>query len=157
MVERSVKYRYKLRQTNNRLDKQRSPKCKRTTLQTIYTYAGGECFKFLSSCLVLSFFLWMQDSASYTLSCFRFFPGTQELGEIYSLAVDTGMNCEYSPLIGHWSILITWPNTDLWLVHADHLITGHTLNTSAFKVWRTEDFEEVKIIKVSVFWIFLSF
>ena len=39
-------------------------------------------------------------------------------------------------------------SSDLWLVNADHLITGHTLNTSAFKVWRTEDFEEVKIIKV---------
>ena len=50
----------------------------------------------------------------------RFFPGTQALGEIYSLACDT-----------------------------EHLITGHTLNTSAFKVWRIEDFEEVKTIKVS--------
>ena len=49
----------------------------------------------------------------------RFFPGTQELGELYSLACDT-----------------------------DHFVTGHTLNTSAFKVFRTEDFEEVKIIKV---------
>ena len=56
----------------------------------------------------------------YVFLFLRFFPGTQALGEIYSLACDT-----------------------------EHLITGHTLNTSAFKVWRIEDFEEVKTIKVS--------
>ena len=59
------------------------------------------------------------SSPSPTYFVVRFFPGLQELGEIYSLACDS-----------------------------EHLITGHTLNTSAFKVWRTRDFEEVKIIKV---------
>ena len=42
-----------------------------------------------------------------------------ELGEIYSLACDT-----------------------------DHVMTGHTLTNSAFKIWDTHNFEVVKIIKV---------
>ena len=42
-----------------------------------------------------------------------------ELGEIYSLACDT-----------------------------DHVITGHTLTNSSFKIWKIDNFEVVKIIKV---------
>ena len=55
----------------------------------------------------------------------KFFSGCMELGEIYSLACDT-----------------------------NHLITGHTLTSSAFKVWSTEDFEVVKIIKVQTLDLF---
>ena len=44
-----------------------------------------------------------------------------ELGEIYSLALDT--NQEY-------------------------MVTGHTLTTSSFKIWKIDNFEVVKIIKV---------
>ena len=43
-----------------------------------------------------------------------------ELGEIYSLACDT-----------------------------DHVITGHTLTNSSFKIWKIDNFEVVKIIKVT--------
>ena len=42
-----------------------------------------------------------------------------ELGEIYSLACDKS-----------------------------HLITGHTLTNSSFKIWKIDNFEVVKIIKV---------
>jgi len=48
----------------------------------------------------------------------KFFPGSMELGEIYSLACDT-----------------------------KHVITGHTLTNSAFKIWSAENFDVVKIIK----------
>ena len=50
----------------------------------------------------------------------RFFAGCLELGEIYSLACDT-----------------------------NHIITGHTLTNSAFKIWRNDNFEVVKVIKVT--------
>ena len=46
-----------------------------------------------------------------------------ELGEIYSLALDT--NQEY-------------------------MVTGHTLTTSSFKIWKIDNFEVVKIIKVTL-------
>eukprot|EP00090_Calanus_glacialis_P004077 TRINITY_DN13023_c0_g1_i1.p1 TRINITY_DN13023_c0_g1~~TRINITY_DN13023_c0_g1_i1.p1 ORF type:complete len:713 (+),score=103.45 TRINITY_DN13023_c0_g1_i1:114-2252(+) len=48
----------------------------------------------------------------------KFFPGSMELGEIYSLACDT-----------------------------KHVITGHTLTNSAFKIWSADNFDVVKIIK----------
>jgi len=48
----------------------------------------------------------------------KFFPGSMELGEIYSLACDTR-----------------------------HVITGHTLTNSSFKLWSAENFDTVKIIK----------
>ena len=43
-----------------------------------------------------------------------------ELGEIYSLAIDT-----------------------------DWCMTGHTLTNSSFKIWKIDNFEVVKIIKVT--------
>jgi len=48
----------------------------------------------------------------------RFFPESQGLGEIYSLACDNNF-----------------------------IITGHTSTNSAFKLWRADDFEVVKVIK----------
>ena len=53
-----------------------------------------------------------------TFTIFRFFPGSMELGEIYSLACDT-----------------------------NHIITGHTLTNSAFKIWSADNFDTVKIIR----------
>ena len=55
-----------------------------------------------------------------TWDCFRFFAGCLELGEIYSLACDKS-----------------------------HVITGHTLTNSSFKIWNIDNFEVVKIIKVT--------
>ena len=60
-------------------------------------------------------------SPTSIISILRFFPGCMELGEIYSLACDT-----------------------------NHVITGHTLTNSAFKIWDAENFDEIKVIKVSL-------